>query len=100
MSTVRVRLPPHLERLAEVRGEVQVQVSDTPTVAEVLGGLEAAHPVLEGTIRQRDTAERRALIRLFACGRDLSHDAPGAPLPPEVASGSEPLQVVGAIAGG
>lgn len=100
MSTVRVALPPHLQRLAKVSREVALPVGDRPTIAEVLDALESAYPVLEGTVREHGSEGRRAYIRLFACGRDLSHDPPGTPLPDEVASGSESLKVVGAIAGG
>jgi hypothetical protein len=39
-------------------------------------------------------------VRFFACERDLSHDPPDDPLPEPVASGAEPLLVVGAMAGG
>ena len=77
-----------------------MEVSSAPTIRATLDALEAAHPALRGTIRHRDTAERRPFMRYFACGRDLSHESPDAPLPDAVARGAEPLQVVGAIAGG
>jgi hypothetical protein len=83
-----------------VDGEVAVEVSAPPTVTTVLDALEARYPVLKGTIRDHGTEQRRAYIRFFACGRDLSHDAPDAPLPDSVTSGADPLWVVGAIAGG
>ena len=100
MTTIRVTLPPHLRTLARVDSEVAVEVSAPPTVTTVLDALEARYPVLKGTIRDHGTEQRRAYIRFFACGRDLSHDAPDEPLPESVKSGADPLWVVGAIAGG
>ncbi len=100
MTTVRVSLPAHLQRLAGVSAEVRLTVSDAATLAEVLDALEEKYPVLKGTVREHGAAGRRAYVRLFACGRDLSHEAPGTPLPAEVMIGEEPLRVVGAIAGG
>ena len=93
-------LPPHLRRLAETQGEVEVEVTGEPTIGGVLDALEARHPVLEGTIRAHGGGQRRAMIRFFACGEDWSHEPQDTVLPPEVASGREPLHVVGAIAGG
>lgn len=98
--TVRVALPPHLRHLAEVPAELEVAVEGTPTLGSVLDALEARHPVLRGTIREHGSQGRRPLIRFFACGRDLSHESPGAPLPEPVRTGREVLHVVGAIAGG
>lgn len=100
MSTVRVRLPTHLRRLARVDGEVSVAVAEPITVAGVLDALEAAHPVLRGAIRDRDTGARRPFVRFFACEQDLSHDPPTTLLPEPVVRGEEPLLVVGAMAGG
>jgi sulfur-carrier protein len=100
MTSIRVALPAHLQKLAEVSGEVTVQVGGIPTLAEALDALEDAHPVLRGTVREHGSEGRRAYIRLFAEGRDLSHDPPGTPLPESVLTGEEPLRVVGAIAGG
>lgn len=97
---VRVLLPPHLRALAHVSGELQLQMDAQPTLRSVLDGLEAAYPMLCGTVRDHVTQERRPFLRFFACGEDLSHDSPDAPLPEAVASGSEPLLIVGAIAGG
>ena len=97
---IRVVLPAHLRTLARVDGEVRLQVAGAVTQRSVLDALETAHPTLRGTIRDGTTQRRRAFLRFFACGRDLSHEAPDDPLPPEVASGAEPLLVVGAIAGG
>ena len=99
-TTVRLTLPPHLRRLAETTREVEVEVAGEPTIRSVLDALEARHPVLEGTIREHAGGERRAMIRFFACGADLSHEPQDTALPAEVASGREPLHVVGAIAGG
>jgi sulfur-carrier protein len=101
MTTVRVVLPGHLKRLAQVDHEVTVDVASEPVcVAAVLDAVEAAYPVLRGTIRDQATGKRRSFIRYFACEEDLSHDPADAPLPPEVATGREPLLVVGAMAGG
>ena len=99
MNTVRVVLPGHLKRLAHVDHEVAVQVDDA-TIASVLDAVEAAHPVLRGTIRDQATGKRRNFIRYFACNEDLSHNPADDPLPDAVVSGVEPLLVVGAMAGG
>jgi hypothetical protein len=98
--TVRVRLPHHLRTLAKVDAEVSVEVSGPLTPRAVLDALEARYPMLRGTIRDGETGERRAFLRLFACGQDLSHESPDAPLPAAVGSGAEPFIVIGAIAGG
>ena len=97
---IRVVLPHHLRTLAGVGKEVEVAVDAPVTQRTVLDALEARYPVLRGTIRDRTTQHRRALIRFFACGQDLSHEEPDAPLPDEVVTGKEPLLVVGAMAGG
>ena len=97
---IRVVLPPHLRTLAHVAGEVKVHVEGPVTQRSVLDALEAAYPMLRGTIRDHVTRERRAFLRLFACEQDLSHEPPDAPLPGAVASGAEPLLIVGAMAGG
>jgi sulfur-carrier protein len=97
---IRVVLPQGLRTLAQVEREVQVEVTGEVTQRSVLDALEAAHPVLRGTIRDHQTHVRRPFIRFFACEQDLSHDSPDVPLPEEVASGREPFLVVGAIAGG
>jgi molybdopterin synthase sulfur carrier subunit len=98
--TVRVKLPAHLRKLARVDGEVALGVPDPVTQRSVLDALETRYPVLRGTIRDHGTLRRRAFVRFFACEQDLSHDDPDAPLPPEVCNGTEPFQVVGAMAGG
>ena len=93
-------LPAHLRTLSRENGEVQVDVDGDATVRAVLDALEARYPVLRGAIRDHVTHKRRPFVRFFACERDLSHDPPDAPLPDAVASGAEPLLVVGAMAGG
>ena len=100
MTSVRVALPSHLRTLAGVEAEVSVAVPDAPTIADVLDALEAAHPRLLGTIRDRATGERRPFMRYVACGQDLSHEPPERRLPDAVAKGAEPLRLIGAIAGG
>ncbi len=100
---IRVILPPHLRTLARVNGEVTIELekSDEPvTQRAVLDALEDAYPVLRGTIRDRASHQRRALVRFFACERDLSHESPDEPLPADVSDGKEPFIVVGAMSGG
>ncbi|MGI8683217.1 MAG: MoaD/ThiS family protein [Mycobacteriales bacterium] len=97
---IRVVLPAHLRTLGHVDGEVQLEVGDQPTQRLVLDALEARYPMLRGTIRDQRTQQRRAFVRFFACEQDLSHEPPDAPLPDAVAKGTEPLLVVGAMAGG
>lgn len=97
---IRVVLPFHLRTLAKVDDEVTLDIQGPVTQRSVLDALEAKYPVLRGTIRDHDSAKRRAFIRFFACEEDLSHEPPDAPLPDEVASGKEPFCVIGAIAGG
>jgi len=97
---IRVILPAHLRTLAGVGGEVEIEVAGEATLRSVLDALEARYPMLRGTIRDHVTAQRRPFVRFFACGEDLSHQLPDAPLPDAVASGAEPLLLVGAIAGG
>jgi hypothetical protein len=97
---IRVELPPHLQNLAGVGGEVEIEVAGEATLRSVLDGIEAAYPVLCGTIRDHVTHKRRAFVRFFACEEDLSHEPPDAPLPDAVAQGKEPLLIVGAMAGG
>lgn len=100
VTTVRVSLPPHLRRLAGTGEEVRLEVAGSPTIRSVLDALESRHPALEGTIRDHGSGERRAMIRFFACGDDLSHEPQDTPLPEAVTAGEEVLHVVGAIAGG
>ena len=97
---VRVVLPAHLRTLARVDSEVKVDLDGPATQRAVLDALEAAYPMLRGTIRDQETKRRRAFLRFFACEEDLSNESPDAPLPEAVARGAEPLLVVGAMAGG
>ncbi len=97
---IRVVLPPHLRTLAQVKGEVLLDVPGRVTRASVLDALKARYPMLRGTIRDHVTEQRRPFLRFFACERDLTHDPPDAPLPDAVSSGAEPFVVLGAIAGG
>ncbi len=97
---IRVVLPAHLRKLAQVDGEVKLDVGGPLTQRSVLDALEARYPMLRGTIRDQVTQKRRAFVRFFACGQDLSHELPDAPLPDAVATGVEPFLVVGAMAGG
>jgi hypothetical protein len=93
-------LPAHLRTLARVDGEVKIDVAGPVTQRSVLDALEAAYPMLRGTIRDHVTRQRRPFLRFFACGEDLSHESPDAPLPDAVSGGTEPYLVVGAMAGG
>jgi sulfur-carrier protein len=98
---IRIVLPAHLRTLARLdSGDVLIDVQGAVTQRSVLDALEAAYPMLRGTIRDHVTQKRRAFIRFFACEDDLSHESPDAPLPDAVATGAEPLYIVGAIAGG
>jgi len=97
---VKVEIPAHLRTLANVQGEITLDVAAPVTQRSVLDALEARYPMLCGTIRDHTTRQRRAFLRFFACAEDLSHEAPDAPLPDAVASGQEPLLIIGAIAGG
>ncbi len=97
---IRVLLPEHLRRLAHVDGEVRLRVDGPVTQRTVLDAVEAAFPMLRGTIRDHGTLKRRPFVRFFACGEDLSHEAPDAPLPGAVETGAEPFLVIGAMAGG
>ncbi len=97
---IRVELPAHLRSLARVRTELELEVQGEVTLRAVLDVLEARYPMLQGTIRDHVTLQRRPFLRFFACGEDLSHEAPDTPLPKQVASGEEPLLIIGAIAGG
>jgi molybdopterin synthase sulfur carrier subunit len=97
---IRVVLPAHLRTLARVDGEVKLDVPGKVTQRSVLDALEAQYPMLEGTIRDHVTQQRRAFLRFFACEEDLSNEPLDAPLPDRVATGAEPYLVVGAMAGG
>ena len=97
---IRVTLPPHLRKLARVEGEIRLSIAGEITQRSVLDSLETQYPMLCGTVRDQVTRKRRPFVRFFACGEDLSHESPDAPLPSAIASGSEPFMIVGAIAGG
>ena len=97
---IRVVLPPHLRTLARVDGDVELDINATATQRCILDELETRYPMLRGTMRDHVTQLRRPLVRFFACGEDLSHESPDAPLPDVVAKGSEPFVIIGAIAGG
>lgn len=97
---IRVVIPHHLRVLAQVGKEVDLLVAAPVTLASVLDALEADYPMLRGTIRDQVTGQRRPFIRFFACGQDLSHEPPDTVLPDAIVNGSEPLRVIGAMAGG
>ena len=97
---IRVTLPAHLRKLAHVDGEVSLEVAGQITQQSILDALEARYPMLRGTIRDHVNGKRRAFVRFFACGEDLSHESPNTPLPEAVATGAQPFMIVGAIAGG
>ncbi len=97
---IRVELPMHLRTLAGVKGEVTLDVPGAVTQRSVLDALEAKYPMLCGTIREHGTLKRRAFLRFFACQEDISHTSPDALLPEAIATGKEPLLVIGAVAGG
>jgi molybdopterin synthase sulfur carrier subunit len=97
---IRVVLPTHLRTLANVDGEVRLEVAGPVTQRSILDALESRYPMLRGTVRDHLTQQRRPFVRFFACEEDLSHESPDDPLPDAIASGAEPFMVVGAIAGG
>jgi molybdopterin synthase sulfur carrier subunit len=97
---MRVVLPMQLQALARVSREIEIQVEGPATLEALLDALESSYPMLRGTLRDQETKQRRAFIRFFACGEDLSQEAPTVLLPEEVSKGKEPLRVVGAMAGG
>lgn len=100
LHAVRVAIPYHLRNLAKVEGDLSLEVAAPVTVRSVLDALEARYPMLRGTIRDYGTGERRAFLRYFACGEDWSLESPDAELPEAIASGKEPLLIIGSIAGG
>jgi molybdopterin synthase sulfur carrier subunit len=97
---IRVVLPAHLRTLAQINGEVALDLAGIVTQAAILTAIELRYPMLAGTIRDHGTLKRRPFVRFFACGEDLSHESPDAPVPEQVVKGAEPFMVVGAIAGG
>jgi len=99
-ALIRIELPYHLRTLADIDGDLTLNVAPPVTIASVLDALEARYPMLAGTIRDHDTLQRRPFLRFFACEQDLSLRAPDEPLPDPVVEGREPLLIIGAIAGG
>ncbi len=97
---IRIILPPHLRTLADVSGEVHIEVAVPVTQRSILDALEARYPMLRGTIRDHVAQQRRPFLRFFACEQDFTHEPPDTPLPAAVASGKEPFIVLAAIAGG
>jgi molybdopterin synthase sulfur carrier subunit len=97
---IRVTLPTHLRTLAQVTNPVELEVEEPITQRAILDVLEAAYPMLRGTIRDISSKERRPFVRFFACGEDLSHEPADAPMPAEIAAGKEPFRIIGAMAGG
>jgi hypothetical protein len=97
---IRVTLPFHLRKLAQVEGEVELEITGPVTQRSILDALESRYPVLRGTIRDHVTLKRRAFVRFFACEQDLSHDPPDTPLPDAIATGAETFVILGAMAGG
>ena len=97
---IRIVLPQHLQTLARVGAEVELDVPGAATLRAVLDALESSYPVLRGTIRDQATFKRRAFVRFYACEEDLSHDPPDTALPDPVARGTEPFLIIGALAGG
>jgi sulfur-carrier protein len=97
---IRITLPYHLRNLARTGTEIQIEIPPPVTLGAALSALEAAYPVLQGTIRDHGTLKRRPLVRFFACKEDISNAPPETPLPQAVVEGKEPLMIVGAMAGG
>ena len=97
---IRIVLPAHLRTLAQLEGEMKLDVENPVTQRSVLDALEARYPMLRGTMRDHVTQKRRAFVRFFACGEDLSRELPDTLLPEAVATGTEPFLVIGAMAGG
>ena len=97
---IRVVLPHHLRTLAKVGDELRLDINGSATLRSVIDAIEDKYPMLRGTIRDHETRNRRALVRFFACGEDISHEPPDSPLPDAIVKGEEPFFVMGAIAGG
>ena len=97
---IRVVLPYHLRNLARVGDEVQLEVENPITLGAVLDALESSYPALQGTIRDHGTLKRRPFVRYYACKEDLSQEPPETQLPEAIINGTEPLMIVGAMAGG
>ena len=99
-AMIRVVMPAHLRTLAGVTGDVTLEVNGEVTRRSILDALEKQYPMLRGTILEHVSGERRPFLRFFACGEDVTHEPPDAPLPREIASGAEAFYIIGAIAGG
>lgn len=99
-ANIRVVLPQHLRTLSGADGEVVLTVVGPVTQRSVLDSLEAAFPMLCGTLRDHVSKQRRPKVRFFANQEDITHESPDAPLPELVASGAQPFLIIGAIAGG
>jgi sulfur-carrier protein len=97
---IQVVLPSHLRNLAGVAGPLSLEVKGATTQRSIIDAIEGSYPALRGTIRDQATQRRRAMVRFFACGRDVSHESEDAPLPEAIKEGREPFLIVGAIAGG
>lgn len=97
---IRVIIPHHLRTLAKVSDELQIDLNGSATIRQVIDAIEEKYPVLRGTIREHGTHRRRALVRYFACGEDVSHEPVDTPLPAAIVQGEEPFVILGAIAGG
>jgi len=100
MHSIRVLMPYHLRTLAQVQGEITIEVSAPATLRAVLDAIESRYPMLRGTIRDQVTEQRRPFLRFFACDRDFSNEPADNVLPPAVVSGTDPLLIIGALAGG
>ena len=97
---IRVKLPAHLRTLAQIDGELSIDVESPVTLDRVIDEIESRFPVLIGTIRDRGTKKRRAFVRFYACEENWSNSPTDAPLPDEITNGQEPLLIIGAMAGG
>ena len=97
---IRVIIPHHLRTLARVGSEVEIELDGSATIGQVIDAIEEKYPMLRGTIRDHGTQKRRALVRFFACGEDVSHEPIDTPLPAAIVKGEEPFFIMGAIAGG
>jgi len=100
MPTIRIILPQHLRTLARVGAEFPLAVESPVTQRSIMDALESRYPMLQGTIRDHTTQQRRPFLRFFACETDISHEPADSPVPDAVTSGAEPLIIIGAIAGG
>ncbi len=97
---IKVMLPFHLQTLAGLGPEVEIDVAAPATQGSVIAALETRFPALSGAIIDPYTGKRRPLLRFFACQQDLSFLPPDQPLPLAVAEGREAFFIVGAISGG